>query len=215
MIRTLFVMAVGSLALASPSLAQNFNGNISNENVELIPFIGYRTGGSLSGQVENTVRDFGIKSDASYGGVIDVSLHQGNFKLEALYSRQSTEINGAGLLVPSGLNVDVEYLQGASCRRAEARGALLHLGAPRRHALQAGGVRLGDEVLDQPWRRAEALSVSPRGPPFRGPGLPDLRERGLGRRLPQRDLLLHLVRLASLAGGLHRGPDPGVLAKRG
>lgn len=112
MIRTLFVMAVGSLALASPSLAQNFNGNISNENVELIPFIGYRTGGSLSGQVENTVRDFGIKSDASYGGVIDVSLHQGNFKLEALYSRQSTEINGAGLLVPSGLNVDVEYLQG-------------------------------------------------------------------------------------------------------
>lgn len=112
MIRTLFVLAIGSLGLVSPSLAQNYSGNISNENVELIPFVGYRTGGSLSGQVESTVHDFGIKDSASYGGVIDFNLHKGNFKIEALYSRQSTEIDGAGLLVPNGLNVDVEYLQG-------------------------------------------------------------------------------------------------------
>ena len=111
MIRTLFVMALGSLVLASPSLAQSAAGNISNENVELMPFVGYRTGGGLSGQVENTVRDFGIKNSTSYGGVIDVSLHQGNFKIEALYSRQTTEIEGAGLLVPNGLDLSVEYLQ--------------------------------------------------------------------------------------------------------
>jgi hypothetical protein len=112
MIRTLSVMAVGSLALASPSLAQNFNGNISNETVELMPFVGYRTGGSLSGQFENTVRDFGIKGNTSYGGVIDVNLHQNNLKIEALYSRQTTDIEGAGLLVPNGLDIGVEYLQG-------------------------------------------------------------------------------------------------------
>jgi hypothetical protein len=111
MIRTLFVMAVGSFGLVSPLLAQNASGNISNENVELVPFIGYRTGGSLSGHVENTVRDFGIKNATSYGGVIDVSLHQGNFKIEGLYSRQTTEIESAGLLVPNGLNLSVEYLQ--------------------------------------------------------------------------------------------------------
>jgi hypothetical protein len=112
MIRTLFVVAIGSLGLVSPSLAQNYSGNISEENVELMPFIGYRTGGSLSGQVEQTFREFGIKGNASYGGVIDFNLHSGNFKIEALYSRQSTEIEGAGLLVPNGLDIDVEYLQG-------------------------------------------------------------------------------------------------------
>jgi hypothetical protein len=112
MIRTLFVAVVGTLGLAGSSLAQNFNGNISNENVEIMPFIGYRTGGSLNGQVEDTVRAFGIKGSTSYGGVIDVNLHQSNLKLEALYSRQTTDIEGAGVLVPNGLDISVEYLQG-------------------------------------------------------------------------------------------------------
>ena len=74
--------------------------------------MGFRTGGSLSGQLDGTPRDFAIQSGTSYGGTLDFNLNQSNFKIELLYSRQSTEVEEAGLLVPGGLDLNVEYLQG-------------------------------------------------------------------------------------------------------
>ena len=100
------------LAVAPAALAQVGTVNITQESVEIAPFVGIRTGGSLSGQLDGTPRDFAIESGTSYGGTLDFNLHRGNFKIEALYSRQSTKIEEAVLLVPGGLDLNVEYLQG-------------------------------------------------------------------------------------------------------
>lgn len=111
MTRTTLLVVLGLLGWAAPSFAQGAPGNITRENVEIIPFAGFRTGGGLSGDVGGVSRDFGIGGSASYGGVIDFNLHQGNFKIEGLYSRQTTEIDSAGLLVPNGLHLHVEHMQ--------------------------------------------------------------------------------------------------------
>jgi hypothetical protein len=112
------LVAAGLLGLALPSFAQNAPGDITHENVELMPFYGFRTGGGLSGELDGTARDFSIKSSSSYGGAIDFNLHSGNFKIEALYSRQSTEIESAGLIVPNGVHLHVEYLQAGILQEA-------------------------------------------------------------------------------------------------
>ncbi|MFI5182927.1 MAG: hypothetical protein ACHQNV_00900 [Vicinamibacteria bacterium] len=104
-------IVLGLLGWTVPSFAQGNPGNITAENVEIIPFAGYRTGGGLSGDVQGVAREFGIDGSASYGGAIDFNLHQGNFKIEALYSRQTSKIDSAGLLVPNGVPLHVEYLQ--------------------------------------------------------------------------------------------------------
>ncbi len=98
------------LALVVPALAQGPD-NITRENVEISPFVGWRTGGGLSGDLDGTIREFGIESGPSYGGTLDFNLHKANLKLEVLYSRHSTELDTAGLL-PGGAPLDVEYLQG-------------------------------------------------------------------------------------------------------
>jgi len=100
------------LALAPAALAQVGSTNITQESFEIAPFVGIRTGGGLSGQLDGTPRDFSIQSGTSYGGTLDFNLNRGNFKLEVLYSRQSTKIEEAVLLVPGGLDLNVEYLQG-------------------------------------------------------------------------------------------------------
>ncbi|HEY6547088.1 MAG TPA: outer membrane beta-barrel protein [Vicinamibacteria bacterium] len=101
------------LALApAAALAQVGTTNITQESVEIAPFVGIRTGGSLSGQLDGTARDFAIESGTSYGGTLDFNLHRGNFKFEVLYSRQSTQIEQAVQLVPGAPDLNVEYLQG-------------------------------------------------------------------------------------------------------
>jgi hypothetical protein len=98
------------LAFVAPAVARG-QDNITHENVEITPFAGWRTGGGLSGDLDGTLREFGIKNGASYGGTLDLNLHRANLKLEVLYSRHSTELETAGLL-PGGAPLTVEYLQG-------------------------------------------------------------------------------------------------------
>jgi len=97
--------------LAAPALAQSGTADITRENIEIMPFGGWRTGGGLAGELAGTGLNLGLKSGASYGGAVDFNLHGGNFKIEALYSRQSTELESGSGLVPAGLGLNVEYLQ--------------------------------------------------------------------------------------------------------
>ena len=139
------------LALAPAALAQS-GSNITQESIEIAPFGGYRTGGSLSGQLDGTLQDFGIQSGASYGGTIDFNLHSGNFKLELLYSRQSTQVEGAIPSVPGGLDLNVEYLMGGLLQEVGTHEEpLLRLRArvEERGSLPATSSR-HDEVLAQP-----------------------------------------------------------------
>src|SRR5262249_13739812 len=111
-LRAFLPALVALLAFAPAALAQIGGSNITREDVEIAPFIGYRTGGSLSGELDGTPPDFSIESGTSYGRTVDLTLHGGTFKLELLYSRQSTEIADAGLARPGGLDLNVEYMMG-------------------------------------------------------------------------------------------------------
>ena len=130
------------LALSPAAFAQGGTPNITQESVEFAPFIGFRTGGGLTGQLAGTPRDFSIESGTSYGGTVDLNLHGGNFKLELLYSRQSTEIADAVLFRPGGLDLNVEYLMG---------GLLQEVGNEKSRffvSLLAGATRLAPRDFD-------------------------------------------------------------------
>ena len=140
-------------------------GNITQESVEIAPFGGYRTGGSLSGELDGTLQDFGIQSGASYGGTIDFNLHQGNFKLELLYSRQSTRVEGAIPLVPGGLDLNVEYLMG---------GLLQEVGSPKSRffvSVLAGGTRLAPRAFESETKFSLSLGAGLKFFPARHIGL--------------------------------------------
>jgi hypothetical protein len=111
MIRTTRWVTTVLLGLAAPALAQSDTTNITQENVEIMPFAGWRTGGGLTGDFYGTTHDFGIQSAASYGGALDFNLHGGNFKIEVLYSRQSTNLSSVGFVLPNDYPLTVEYLQ--------------------------------------------------------------------------------------------------------
>jgi len=98
------------LAFVAPALAQS-HVNITQENIEITPFGGWRTGGGLTGDLDGTNRSFSIESGGIYGGALDINLHRANLKLEVLYSHQGTELDTAGLLL-GGAPLDVDYLQG-------------------------------------------------------------------------------------------------------
>lgn len=152
------------LAFAPAALAQG-GGNITQESVEIAPFAGYRTGGSLSGSLDGTVQDFGVESGASYGGTVDFNLHQGNFKLELLYSRQSTTVEGAIPLVPGGLDLNVEYLMG---------GLLQEVGSAKSRffvSVLAGGTRLAPRFFDAETKFSLSLGAGLKFFPSRHVGL--------------------------------------------
>ena len=113
----------------------------------------------------------GIQSGTSYGGTLDFNLHRGNFKIEVLYSRQSTEIEEAVLLVPGGLDLNVEYLQG---------GVIQEVGSEKSRffvSVLAGATRFAPQGFDSEtkfslslgegsssFRPATSVSASMRGP---------------------------------------------------
>jgi hypothetical protein len=62
----------------------------AGEKVEVIPFLGYRFGGSLT--AAQTGESYNLDSSASYGLVVDIPLGDGTSMLELLWSRQDTEV---------------------------------------------------------------------------------------------------------------------------
>jgi hypothetical protein len=153
------------LALAPAALAQSGAGNITQESVEIAPFGGYRTGGSLGGELDGTRQDFGIQGGASYGGTVDFNLHQGNFKLELLYSRQSTQVEGAIPVVPGGLDLNVEYLMG---------GLLQEVGSTKSRffiSLLAGATRLAPRAFEADTKFSLSLGAGLKFFPARHIGL--------------------------------------------
>jgi hypothetical protein len=75
--------------------------DVTQENVEIGGFYGWRSGGGFS---DANGQNISLDSTGSYGGVIDVNLHNNNFKLELLFSRQRTQLANVASL-------DVDHLQ--------------------------------------------------------------------------------------------------------
>ncbi len=162
-------------ALAPAALAQS-TSNITQESVEITPFVGIRTGGSLSGELDGTARDLEIEGGTSYGGILDFNLHKNNFKLEVLYSRQSTKIDQAGLLVPGGLDLNVEYLQGGVLQEVGNEKSRYYL------AVLAGATRFAPRGLDSEMKFSLSL----------GGGLKFFLARNVGLRFDARAYLTFL-----------------------
>jgi hypothetical protein len=103
-----FVLAIVAALSAAPAWAQVGRGDLGQENLEIMPFGGYRTGGTLvDGNDELSDIDGGL----SYGGAIDFDLHKGNFKIEALYSHNDATV-GIGAFAPGEiLDLDIDYAQ--------------------------------------------------------------------------------------------------------
>ena len=91
-------------ALPGAATARADDSQIGKERVELTPFYGWRTGGSFT--VVQGGAHYGISSSASFGGLLDVNLHVNNFKLEALFSHQETDVQGSLVSAFSGLTID-------------------------------------------------------------------------------------------------------------
>jgi hypothetical protein len=84
------VVAALLLLAAPPAGAADLLGK---ERVELTPFFGYRMGGHFASLVGE--RGYGIDGAKAFGGLLDVSLQADNYKLEFLWSRQETRVEGA------------------------------------------------------------------------------------------------------------------------
>ena len=108
MIKRRLWLVLALLGFVAPAMAQDPQ-DITRESVEISPFIGYQTGGGLTGEFDGVHAN--IKSGESYGGTLDINLHKGNFKLEARYSHHSTRLETGGILPPGGAPLKVEFLQ--------------------------------------------------------------------------------------------------------
>jgi hypothetical protein len=93
---TLWALLLSSLGAA---LAQA--QDVTQENVEIGAFYGWRTGGGFSSA---DGQHLSLDSAGAFGGVVDVNLHADNFKIELLFSRQRSEIPGVASL-------DVDHIQ--------------------------------------------------------------------------------------------------------
>jgi hypothetical protein len=92
-----------------PAAAQVGRGDLGQEDVEIMPFGGYRTGGTL---VDGDDEAADIDGGASYGGAIDINLHKGNFKLEAVYSHNDASVGLGSFFPGESVGVAIDYLQG-------------------------------------------------------------------------------------------------------
>lgn len=101
-------LAAATLA-AQPAAAQVGRGDLGQEDVEIMPFGGYRTGGTL---VDGNDEFAEIEGGASYGGALDFNLHKGNFKIEALYSHNAASVGLGSFFPGERLGVAIDYIQG-------------------------------------------------------------------------------------------------------
>lgn len=103
------VLWASLLTMALPAAAQVGRGQLGEEDVELFGFAGYRTGGSLS-TLDGDLA--GLDEGLSYGGGFDFNLHKGNFKLEALYSHNSTTVGIDRDFPDDRVDLAVDHIQG-------------------------------------------------------------------------------------------------------
>jgi hypothetical protein len=105
--RLRILSAVLVLASAGSAGAADLLGR---ERVELIPFFGYRIGGHFNGIVDAV--EYPFDGAKAYGGLVDVNLNMDNYKLEFLWSHQST---GFERLINNGVEpnrLQIDHFQG-------------------------------------------------------------------------------------------------------
>jgi hypothetical protein len=113
---------------------------IGEERVELTPFVGYRTGGGFS--VIEGGPGFDIQNSLSYGGLIDFNLRKNNFKLELLYSRQTSRVEAETLLGSGFGDLAIEYYQGGVLQEVGNPGARWYIG------VLLGATRIAPKLFD-------------------------------------------------------------------
>lgn len=86
-------------------------------DVEIAPFAGVQFGGTFE-LASSSVRS-SIENGLDYGGTIDVAVSQG-WRVELLYSRQSTELSGTGALPRFGLTVE-RYMAGIQEEKGQGK----------------------------------------------------------------------------------------------
>lgn len=118
---TTFILACALTLSATPrAAAQSASQLLGDEKIELTPFIGFRTGGGFT--VGDSGAGFDIGDSTSYGGLVDFNLNKNNFKLELLYSHQSSDVDTKGLIPIELSDLTVDYYQA---------GALQEVGDPK------------------------------------------------------------------------------------
>ena len=90
------------LAAATPALAAESHAVRYNE-FEITPFVGYMFGGEFEDPVDGADRD--LDSATNFGVIFNYAVESWR-QYELLYSRQSTELEGA-----TPVDMDVQYLQ--------------------------------------------------------------------------------------------------------
>jgi len=123
--RLLPIACLVCLGLAPRGSAQG-GPVIGSERLEITPFAGYRTGGGFS-LIEGGP-GFDIENSLSYGGLIDFNLRSNNFKLELLYSRQSSKVEAEALLGPGFGDLTIEYYQAGVLQEVGNPGARWYIG---------------------------------------------------------------------------------------
>jgi hypothetical protein len=121
-------LAVGLCALAPVARGQQQQ---QQQRVQLAPFAAYQSGGSFYSPVY--LEGYGLQGSLSWGGTLDVSV-DGHWGIEALFSKQDTELKSSGGFGPP-IEVSLERLMvGIQEEKGEERlryfGTLL-LGATR------------------------------------------------------------------------------------
>jgi hypothetical protein len=107
-IRLRAAIVLAALCLAAPEARA--------QSVQIAPFAGYQFGGSFHSPV--LLRDFDLESGLSYGGTLDIGISE-HFRVEMLYSRQETKLEGN---LDGGIRPDVNverYMGGIQEEKGE------------------------------------------------------------------------------------------------
>ena len=99
------MLLVGAIPLgATGALAQGRSSDVPT--VQIAPFVGYQFGGSIFSETFD--RDFSFQSGLDWGGSFDYAIGE-TWRFEVYYSRQDTDLQGAGLAA-AAFDVKVERL---------------------------------------------------------------------------------------------------------
>ena len=109
--------------------------------LQLIPFVGYRFGGTFEDKETND--EYKIENDLSYGLTVNFP-SRGNTEWEIYYSKQLSAVDAAGFVSKgNAIDVDVEYLQiGGTYLFDESKSALPYFVAT------AGGTKISPDGIN-------------------------------------------------------------------
>lgn len=156
-------LAACLVLLASAPLMAQTKDLLGEERVEIAPFYGFRTGGGFTYTVNGAAYD--IKNTASFGGVVDVNLGHDNFKLELLFSRQSSEVEAEGLFQPGLLDLTIDYYQAGVLQEVGSDQGRFYIG------VLAGVTRFAPDAFDSEVRFSMSVGAGIKLYPTRHVGL--------------------------------------------